>query len=104
MSKSKSADELMSELNADPTFRARRREREEQRRNLEAELKRAEAPLVDALRTAGFEVHSVWELASSCRAYSEAIPILISHLDRPYPDRVREGIARALAVPQARQA
>lgn len=29
------------------------------------------------------------------------VPILLDHLDREYPDRVREGIARALAVPAA---
>ncbi len=34
--------------------------------------------------------------------YPAALPILLEHLGRPYPDRVREGIARALAVRDAR--
>jgi hypothetical protein len=34
--------------------------------------------------------------------YPHAVPILLAHLSRPYPLRVREGIARALAVPEAR--
>jgi HEAT repeat protein len=34
--------------------------------------------------------------------YPEALPILLEHLPRPYPERVREGIARALAVPDAK--
>lgn len=36
--------------------------------------------------------------------YPEAIPVLLDHLLRPYSDRVRSGIARALAVPDARYA
>lgn len=34
--------------------------------------------------------------------YPAALPILLEHLERPYPDRVREGIARALAVHDAK--
>jgi hypothetical protein len=35
------------------------------------------------------------------KPYPTAIPILLSHLKKPYSDRIREGIARALAVPDA---
>jgi hypothetical protein len=34
--------------------------------------------------------------------YPGALPVLLEHLQRPYPDRVREGIARALAVRDAK--
>jgi len=54
------------------------------------------------LRTAGYEVESVWDLVNSTAAYPEALPVLLEHLARPYPAVVREGIARALAVPEAR--
>jgi hypothetical protein len=40
-----------------------------------------------------------WNTAEKLRPYTEALPILLEQLKRPYPDRVREGIARALAVP-----
>jgi hypothetical protein len=33
--------------------------------------------------------------------YPAAIPVLLEHLGRPYVPEIREGIARALAVPEA---
>lgn len=30
------------------------------------------------------------------------LPILLAHLQRPYPDAIRDGLARAIAVPQAK--
>jgi hypothetical protein len=96
------AAELMAKLNADPEFVATRAQAEEERRAREAELRRAEAPLVEALRAAGIAVTSVWDLVNTEAPYAAALPILIDHLQRPYPAVVREGIARALAVPEAR--
>lgn len=34
--------------------------------------------------------------------YSQSLPVLLDQLQRPYPDEVREGIARAIAVPEAK--
>lgn len=98
------AAELMAELNADPEFVAKRQQREEELLEREAGYRRAEAPLVDELRTAGFEVDSAWDLVNTPGSYPKAVPILLAHLERPYPAAVREGIARALAVPDARAA
>lgn len=67
-----------------------------------AEWRRAEAPLVEDLRRAGFEVESAWDLVNISTPYPAALSILLDHLWRPYPDRVREGIARALAVRDAK--
>src|SRR4051794_8841062 len=64
----------------------------------EAELREAEAPLVAELRAAGYDVRSAWDLVNTSQPYPDALPVLLRHLRRPYPDRVREGIARALAV------
>jgi hypothetical protein len=50
------------------------------------------------LHRAGIEVESSWDLVNTSTPYPVALPILLNHLGRPYPDRVREGIARALAV------
>jgi hypothetical protein len=80
---------------------AQRRQDEELERK-KAEWRQAETPLIEQLREAGFEVDSAWDLVNTSTPYPEALPILLEHLERAYPDRVREGIARALAVPDAR--
>jgi hypothetical protein len=77
-----------------------RRRQEIQRKAVE--WARAEAPLVQELRAAGAQISSVWDLVNTKDRYPQLVPILFAHLDRPYPERVREGIARALAVPEAR--
>ena len=92
------AAELMAKLNADPEFVAKRAREEEARLKREAEYRLAEAPLVDELRAAGFQVQSAWDLVNTPGSYPKAVPILPAHLPRPYPAAVREGIARALAV------
>jgi len=79
----------------------RRRLQEEERLKREAEYRLAEAPLVDELRAAGFQVQSAWDLVNTPGSYPKAVPILLAHLPRPYPAAVREGIARALAVREA---
>jgi hypothetical protein len=80
----------------------RQRQQEEMRQKQAAELMRAEAPLVKELRAAGYTVNSVWDLVNIETPYPMALPILLNHLQRSYPDPVREGIARALAVPDSR--
>ncbi len=54
------------------------------------------------LRTAGFEIESVWDLVNRSAPYPTAIPILLKHLKLPYTDFTRDALARALAVPDAR--
>lgn len=98
----KTAAELMAELNADPEFVARRRQQEEAQLAKATERRLAEEPLVEDLRRLGLEIKSVWDLVNTAAPYPEAIPVLLDHLQRPYPERVREGIARALAVPEAK--
>ncbi|MGE3731245.1 MAG: hypothetical protein AB7F83_11920 [Lysobacterales bacterium] len=105
------AAELMAELQRDPEYRGRMEKQEQEHQSRVTEWRRAEQPLIDELRAAGFDVESVWDLFNRkepwnkkelIRPYLEALPILFKHLQLPYPDRVREGIARALAVPEAR--
>jgi hypothetical protein len=78
------------------------RQRDEELARREAEWRRAEAPLVEQLRAAGFDVDSAWDLVNTSIPYPAALAILLDHLGRGYPDRVREGIARALAVRDAK--
>jgi len=98
------AADLLAQLESDPAWVAARAERERQLARREAELGESEAPLAQQLREAGIDVESAWDLVKTYEPYPDAIPILLAHLHRPYPDRVREGIARALAVPDAHSA
>jgi hypothetical protein len=95
------AAELMAKLNADPEFVAKQAREQAELLKREAEYRLAEAPLVDELQAAGFQVQSAWDLVNTPGSYPKAVPILLSHLPRPYPPAVREGIARALAVREA---
>ncbi len=96
------AEELIAELRSDPVWLAAREDEERERQRKQADWREAEAPLVDELHMAGFEVDSAWGLVNRSTPYPEALPILLEHLERAYPDRVREGIARALAVRDAK--
>ena len=71
------------------------------------------APLAAALREAGFEVDSAWDLFSrddptdkrkGFPNYSPVIPLLLDHLSRRYHPRNREGIVRALTDRMAKAA
>jgi len=96
------ADELMAELNSDPKYVAERARKEEELANKEREWRRAEAPLIQDLRAIGVVVASAWDLVNKAGKYPKALPVLLHHLQRPYPDPVREGIARALGVREAK--
>jgi hypothetical protein len=96
------AAELLARLNADPEWVAARAKEEEERQKRVEEYRRAEMPLTNELKAAGFDVNSAWDLMNKSAPYAAALPILLKHLPRDYPPRVREGIARALAVPDAK--
>lgn len=102
MTKKETASELMARLQADPDFVARTNRREAERLAREAELRSVQVPLVEELRRVGVLVDSVWDLVNTSASYLRALPVLLTHLHRAYPPAVREGIARALAVPAAR--
>jgi hypothetical protein len=94
----------MAELEADPAWVADRDARDEARAKQAAEWRRAEAPLLPDLAAVGFRVNSVRDLVNTAGPYPEALPMLLSHLQRSYPVQIREGIARALAMKGASRA
>lgn len=98
------AAELMSELNADPQFQAMWAAKNKDFARRAAQLRMEEEPLTQDLRTAGFPVASVWDLVNSPNTYGRAVPTLLHHLGLAYSDPIREGIARALAMPDAKPA
>jgi len=104
MSKRKpiSAGDLLARLANDPEYQERVRQRDEKIRIEGERLARAEAPLVEEMRATGADINSVWDLINTKKKYPELVPILFTHLDKNYPDRIREGIARALSVGGAR--
>ena len=96
------AGELMAILNADPEYQARQRERDARLQQELQERARIEQPLVDDLHAAGVFVTSAWDLVNTSSPYPRALPILLDHLQRDYREDVLEGIARALAVREAK--
>jgi hypothetical protein len=98
------ADELIAKLSSDPEFTARQQERDRTLQELRAQYRAEQAQLVADLYEVGEKVESVWDLVNTTREYERAIPVLLKHLVKPYSERTREGIARALAVPDARYA
>jgi hypothetical protein len=102
--RAKHIEDRLTRLTEDPGYQAEKRDFEERQRSIGAFDARAERPLLEALRQEGFDVTSVWHLATGSEPYVRALPILVDHLQRNYPDTVRAGIARALAVPEAKSA
>jgi ornithine carbamoyltransferase len=95
-------DAWLKETGQWDAYVARIKARDEAHKRLVDRLQRAEAPLVEALNAAGYPVKSVWDLVNMKAAYPQALPVLLDNLTRPYPGKIREGIARALAVPEAK--
>lgn len=102
MTERMTARELIAQLEADTEFVARRAQAEARSEEQEAELRRAEAPLIRDLRGVGIGVASVWDLIGSDLRSTAVMEVLVDHLSKPYPAGVRESIARALALPAAR--
>lgn len=102
MGRAVTAGELLRELEADPEWVAARDARDRDARDQEEQFRREQQPLVADLAAAGVVVQSAWDLLNSPGPYPAALPILMFHLSRPYSERVLEGIARALAVKEAR--
>jgi hypothetical protein len=95
------AAELIAQRAADPEYRAKRAKEDAV---LEAQAtiwRHAQRPLLYDLRAAGYEVDDVWDLVNTSTSYPDALPVLLEHLQRDYPDAIRDGIARALAVRSA---
>lgn len=95
------AAEVLARLAQDPEFVSRQKEREAVRLQRAAVLKSASKPLMDDLMHVGIERDSVWSGFGSAEERIRALPILRRHLEFNYPVETLEGIARALAIPQA---
>jgi HEAT repeat protein len=65
-------------------------------------LKREDAMVVAALRDVGIIASSVYDLVNSREPYPQAIPVLLKFLPYVSNDRIKEGVARALGVKEAK--
>jgi len=100
------AAELMDRLQGDPDWVRQNAEREARRERavaqLQAELKPEQTPLLAELAEVGCLVTSVWDLVNTAAPYPAAVPVLTKYLRVTRHPVLREGIARALTVREAR--
>lgn len=97
-------------LARDPKYQSIVAEQERRMAELDALLEQDEKPLIKALSKAGWppripqieERRSVFDLVNTQEPYPHLLPILAEHLTRPYHNIIRDGIARALIVKEAR--
>ena len=100
--KQETLSEVIARLESDPIYQAKKQSRQAELDAFHAKWEAQEKNLVAELSSVGVKVGSVWDLVSTKSNYDVAIPILLKHLQIPYLGRLREGIARSLAIPQAR--
>jgi hypothetical protein len=100
------ADEFNAKMEADPVYMAKKREHDRKHAEEVARIT-AEVSLLQAeLEAAGFVIRSVADMYKYEKTpqYKLAIPILVRHLQMPYSDKPRSGIAYALACRAAKEA
>ncbi|PRQ01021.1 hypothetical protein ENSA5_27030 [Enhygromyxa salina] len=95
------AEELVERLHADPDWLRRREEKRREVMEYQAELRKAELPVIEDLKAVGIEVNRLWDLQSLDEPYPEAFPILLDHFQRPHRGEVHEDIGRAFGVREA---
>ena len=79
-----------------------RREKEEAGVAFSNQLKEEIKDLSNELISQGSKFSDPWDMVNSKESYPEAIDILIAHLSKPYHDKNKEGIIRALTVKEAK--
>jgi hypothetical protein len=110
MKRALTAKEQQDILDQDPQYQAMMAQKRRGWAEKAALLHKDEEPLVAALTSAGWpeavrqcgETRSVWDLVNTAEPYPHLLDTLVDHLARPYHRRTREGIARSLAVREAK--
>jgi len=93
---------LARRIRDDPEYRAKRETFAAELDERARRTSEAEQPVVRALTDVGIDVNSVWDLYKTPDILPKAIPVLLSHLVRDYPDPVLQGIGQALSNRAAR--
>jgi hypothetical protein len=100
--KSMTAAELLEQLKNDNDYQEMMKTKEAKFKKFEDLLNKDEQPIIEALKNVGIKVNSVWDLVNTSISYPNAIPVLVEHLQKSYHLRTKAGIARALAVKEAK--
>ncbi len=110
------AEQFIAELANNQKYQSELQEKEKRRLAKVAEFQREEAGLVAELVASGIHVildeipgedrydgppRSVSDLVSTTSSYSQAIPILLKHLQLDYSPSLKQAIVRALITPDA---
>ncbi len=106
--KRETAGDLLKRLESDTKWVADRARRDIHLDRYRQILADDEADLLRDVRSAGYEIDSVWDLVNNVRhpilerkfvgEYRGAYPVLVKHLVVQHHERIREGIIRALTV------
>lgn len=96
------ASELIAALAQDPEYRRSVETAEAEQAEESRLLREAEEPLLADLAAIGIQTDSAWNLYQVPGSRPKAIPVLLNHLERDYPDKVLEGIGNALNDKSAR--
>lgn len=99
--KSYTVEELMAELALDEEYQRGIAEKARLHNERMARLAVVEEQLIQELSDYGLELITAGQLVQMPGAYDGALPILVRHLKRRYPDEAGMWIARCLAVPAA---
>lgn len=98
----KSAADLMAELQRDPDFVRRARERTQQQDEHQTSYRRAIQPVLEELSAGGVWVTDLRELRTrDATEYRGAVPVLLRWLNRVTDVAVKQDIVRTLSVPYA---
>jgi hypothetical protein len=95
--------ESVGRLEADPDWVSQRAERNRTRREIVAQCRLAAQPIIKDLASIGFVIGSEWDFVNTPERYDAALPVLMKHFHRDYPDVIREGLARSFGRPWARR-
>jgi hypothetical protein len=99
--KRETAAEVMERLKNDKEFQARKLKKEQEMEIAYAPIHKDDEGIVKELNQAGIKVKSVWDFVNTKDKYPDAIDILGKHLSLSHTNRIKDGIARSLAVPYA---
>ncbi len=83
-------------MREDSEYRDAVHEAEAERASRAEEKRQASMPVLDDLREVGVEVQSLWHLYEQPESYDVAIPVLLDHLARDYPESTLQDIGHAL--------
>lgn len=95
----KTAKELMDELAKDPEYLRRRAEKDERRRRRDELYDQLTKPILDTLRSHGFDASSIDDLVKEHAPLSTAaVEILLDSVEKCDNDRMCESLVRALGA------